>query len=87
MSELYKVTERSPETSKNGVTIKLKVAGEDTAVIIINGVQELFCEYHITYPIEIDSTEYTIKLSNTFIEHWGKVVKCCVFVIKKVKNE
>ncbi len=87
MLNLYKVTEQHPQTTKNGITIHLITAGENMAGICINNGKELFCEYGVTYPVEIDEQKFTIQFNNSFIEHWGGVVKCYVFVLKRIEKE
>ena len=51
------------------------------AGICINNGKELFCEYGVTYPVEIDEQKFTIQSNNSFIEHWGECCKmlCLLF--------
>lgn len=82
MFDLYKVSEHWPNHTKNGISITLIEPGVNKAGIKINEGEVLRCEYRETYPVEVNETKFTIQLNNTFIEHWGRVVKCYVFLLK-----
>ncbi len=83
MANLYKVSEHSPEHSKPEISISLVKGGENSAIIKINKKVELDCNYREFKSFDLEGKSYTIELNNTFLEHWGGVVKCYVFAVKE----
>lgn len=81
MANLYKVREGSETHSKDGIEIRLVQAGQDQAIIKINEEIELDCKYQEIHHFKQMEKEFSIRLTNTFIEHWGGVKKCYVFAL------
>jgi len=69
MVNLYKVREGSPVHSKDDIEIRLVQAGKDQAVIKINNEVKLGCKYQEILHFKQKGKEYSIRLTNTFIEY------------------